>query len=584
LRGLLAASALLLACTDKAPTHLSQGGEIGNPTIALVGTAKYPDGTVAGGASVLLRRDDFLAADRGSKLLSSTASLNSALAKISVSLANVFTDSVGRFRIDSVDAGEYRIEINDKQGKALVLDWGIDTAAIKARNAAGKKDTVLATDALEATGSVHGTVKVDSASATPYVALIYGMDRVALVDPRSGAFGFSDLPAGTYTIKLGCLGRGCLEKDIAGVHVAPGQDTPLDTVSLTTVAGEDYSKWAKSAKVAINTSASGAGTTQDVYGFPLLVRLDSSNFDFSQAQARGQDIRFASASGKRLAFDIDRWDAAARKAEIWVRVDTVLANSADQAIRMYWGNPDADFYTAGAQVFSRGDGYGGVWHLAEEGNSSPHGIRDAGSRGNHGTGLGISPVSSQAAVVGRGLNFDGVTGVTVDPDSALHAKDSLTLELWVNFTSLGQFKRILSKAYTPPQGQGPGMPWTEYDLETDGTGSKIAFSIAIGGALNSVLSTTLPDPGIWYHVAATYDGAAMKLYLNGELEATDTKAGVITDYGRGLTFGKYEFDQVSNFKGKLDEVRMSSAARSPAWIKLSYENQKLGSNVVTLAP
>lgn len=584
--GLLAVCAFVLSCTEKGPT-VSQGGEIGNPTIAVLGTAAYSDGTKAGGAKVLLRRTDFLAEDRGHKLLSSMAKPGNALSKISVSLADVFTDSLGRFRIDSVDAGEYRVEFSDGQGKGLVFDWSVDTVDIKNRRKLGKQDTTLSTGGLQVCGTVHGTVKWDTPPVSPYLALVYGMDRVAVVDGITGKFSLKEMPPGTYDIKVGCLGRGCLSKDVENVTVAAGEVKELDTLSLTTVAGEDYTKWTHGTRVEINTAATGADVADTLTGFPLLIRLNASNFDFSQADSRGRDLRFAGPDGQHLAFDIDRWDAVAKLAEVWVRVDTVFGGQTDQAIAMHWGNPAAAAYTAGAQVFSASAGFGGVWHMGEEGNSTLNGIRDAGSRGNHGTGIGLSPISSQQAVIGHGLNFDGSTGAKIDPDSALHAKDSLTLEMWVNFSALGagqSFKRIVSKAYTPPQGQGIGKPWTEYDLETDTDGNKIAFSVAIGGSLNSVVTKTMPDQAIWYHVAATYDGANLKIYLNGELEATTQISGVITDYGRGITFGKYEFDTVSNFRGKLDEVRMSSKTRSAAWIKLSHANQVLGSSVVTIKP
>ena len=44
--------------------------------------------------------------------------------------------------------------------------------------------------------------------------------------------------------------------------------------------------------------------------FPALVRLDKDWFNFSQAQPKGEDIRFATSTGTALAYEIDQWDAA----------------------------------------------------------------------------------------------------------------------------------------------------------------------------------------------------------------------------------------------------------------------------------
>ncbi|MDB5048737.1 MAG: putative protein of unknown function acetylesterase [Fibrobacteres bacterium] len=570
--GLLAAIFSLLSCTEKGPTTVA-GSEIGNPTVAVSGIALYPDGRTAGGASVLLRRQDFLAEDKGTKLLSSMARLGQA--KVSVSLANVFTDSQGRFRIDSVDAGDYRIEINDGQSQGLVLDFPVTVKT--------HKDTVVHPDSLRANGTVYGMVEWDAPPLTPFVALAYGMDRVAIVDQVTGKFTIDQLPPGTYTFKVGCLSRGCLSKDVENVHVAAGESVNLPVVTLSSFATEDYSKWTDSAKVTVNTSASGAAVSETLANFPLLVRLDSSNFDFSKADGRGRDIRFASLSGRHLHFDIERWDSLVRKAEIWVQVDSIYGDNGAQSLKMLWGNQAAAYYTGSTQVFGAQAGYRGVWHLAEEGSSTANGFRDASGHANHGTGIGIGPVASREAVAGQGLSFDGNTSVEVKADSSLHTKDSLTLEVWINASEWGveknKFKRIVSKAFA-----ASGYPWTEYDIETDSTGTKVAFSITLGGTLRTVISSTQTELGYWYHVVGTYDGENLSIYVNGAQETSQLRPGVITDYGRGLTFGRYDFDNASNYHGKIDEVRVSSRARSAGWIKLSYENQKQGSKVVSIVP
>ena len=78
--------------------------------------------------------------------------------------------------------------------------------------------------------------------------------------------------------------------------------------------------------------------TASVEDFPLLVRLDKDWFDFSQAQPGGADIRFFTAEGKPLPYQIELWDAAEGTAAIWVRIPEIRGN-ARQEIKMHWGNP-----------------------------------------------------------------------------------------------------------------------------------------------------------------------------------------------------------------------------------------------------
>ena len=87
------------------------GSEIGNPTtVALSGTALYPDGRPAGGAKVTLRRTDYLAEDAGNSLLPTSSrtalSKKTGLAKAGIVRTGAWTDNQGHFTVDSVDQGQ----------------------------------------------------------------------------------------------------------------------------------------------------------------------------------------------------------------------------------------------------------------------------------------------------------------------------------------------------------------------------------------------------------------------------------------------------------------------------------------------
>lgn len=64
----------------------------------------------------------------------------------------------------------------------------------------------------------------------------------------------------------------------------------------------------------------------------------------------------------------------------------------------------------------------------------------------------------------------------------------------------------------------------------------------------------------WYHVGAIYDGATIKLFLNGALVATQTKTGNISADSSLLTLGKDPLTNTKYFKGKIDEVRVFNTA------------------------
>ena len=134
------------------------------------------------------------------------------------------------------------------------------------------------------------------------------------------------------------------------------------TVGLRETAAQ-YGDWKNSGSMYIVTTPNGANlpASASEKDFPLLVRLHKDFFDFSQANPHGEDIRF-SAKGKPLAYQIERWDASAGNAAIWVRIPTIKGND-QQAIKMHWGNDKASSESNGEQVFQTSHGFAGVWHL-----------------------------------------------------------------------------------------------------------------------------------------------------------------------------------------------------------------------------
>ena len=82
-------------------------------------------------------------------------------------------------------------------------------------------------------------------------------------------------------------------------------------------ASDQYDKWKHSGSMYLVTTSAGADLPSSAVekNFPLLVRIHQDFFDFSQAESRGEDIRF-SANGKPLAYQIEHWNAAGGHAAV----------------------------------------------------------------------------------------------------------------------------------------------------------------------------------------------------------------------------------------------------------------------------
>ncbi|MGH7176842.1 MAG: LamG-like jellyroll fold domain-containing protein [Tepidisphaeraceae bacterium] len=164
-------------------------------------------------------------------------------------------------------------------------------------------------------------------------------------------------------------------------------------------------------------------------------------------------------------------------------------------------------------------------------------------------------VGGAAWTVGRngsGIEFDGSSGYLTAPNkSSLNPTTAISLIAWVKAdTWANGNRRILQKGNTDNQ----------YRLT--GEGGLLKFHLA--GVNGGVLTTALPSTGVWHHVAATYDGATMRIFLDGVDVANGAAGGAIATTSDPLYIGhKAAGSWVGNlFDGVMDDVRIYSRALS----------------------
>jgi len=154
------------------------------------------------------------------------------------------------------------------------------------------------------------------------------------------------------------------------------------------------------------------------------------------------------------------------------------------------------------------------------------------------------------------LNFDSITDVVVVPDdNSLDIVDEVTIEAWVKPNgSQPNGTGIVCKGY------GGGSEVYCIDIYS----SKFRFFVRTPTAY-VVSSTSSVIVGEWQHVAGTYDGTNIRIYVNKELENTaGAPASLVTNShplsigNRAQSDGTYDL----GFNGLIDEVRVSNIART----------------------
>jgi hypothetical protein len=98
------------------------------------------------------------------------------------------------------------------------------------------------------------------------------------------------------------------------------------------------------------------------------------------------------------------------------------------------------------------------------------------------------------------------------------------------------------------------------------------FSITTGSSNKVLNNPWILCPDSVYHVAATYDGANMNFYVNGELSGTRTCTGTLANNNWDAAIGNRWIQQDEQFKGYIDEVRIWNVVRTAVELSANMYN------------
>jgi len=238
----------------------------------------------------------------------------------------------------------------------------------------------------------------------------------------------------------------------------------------------------------------------------------------------------------------------------------------------------------------------GLWRMDEAVGTA---VGDAGPFRLDGT-AGVDTRSGYGRI-GRAREFTSSINsfVLVPYSPVLEAGGAFTVEAWIYLTAFGLYEDTpIAARWTPetlqqswmlsvvgrnvgnPAQPGPG---DHVSLTEGGDTGRLmfAFQPEEAGDARSFFSTRPIDLEHWTHVAASYDGEVVRLYLNGRLDAQYASPGRVRSSTAPLLIGNYldprwlttfsgdlragpNADTVPYYAlvGRIDDLRISSVARS----------------------
>jgi hypothetical protein len=174
---------------------------------------------------------------------------------------------------------------------------------------------------------------------------------------------------------------------------------------------------------------------------------------------------------------------------------------------------------------------------------------DSSGQGNTGACTGISWVTGH---LGNAAAFDGMTSLVQVAEDASLDPYAISIAAWINPVDWNGNRRIVQKG--------------QYDDQYRLLAENGVFKFDIAGV--GVITTTLPAPGAWTHVAGTYDGATMRLYVNGTQVASTPATAVMSATPDPLLIGAKTAMSTGGdlFYGMIDEVHIDGRALTQAEI------------------
>lgn len=179
----------------------------------------------------------------------------------------------------------------------------------------------------------------------------------------------------------------------------------------------------------------------------------------------------------------------------------------------------------------------------------------------------------QKRPIGAVLNFSG-THTPMPIGIPAEITTNLTLECWAlrSSTGIGESHRLVEKPHT-----SHADPYYMYGLII-GSDGVFGADLATGDGFERLNGGAAISDNIWYHVAMTYDGSTLTLYLNGTSVNTRAETGAIESNGTtNLYLGSHGNVASEKLYGKLSNIRLWNVARSApdilANMKLSIRSE-----------
>jgi biopolymer transport protein ExbB len=313
--------------------------------------------------------------------------------------------------------------------------------------------------------------------------------------------------------------------------------------------------WSFRKEITLDLTPAAADVTGAASDVPVLIRLSLGNFGyFGDTLPDGADLRFVASDDKTpLKFHVERYDPQTQMAFLWVQIPRLTGGANTDKIFLYYGNKEAQPGSDVAGTYDAAQVL--VYHFGAAAGSPQD---SSASKIEPAT---FNAEVKPASLINAGVAFTGGQTISVPASPALRLVPTrgMTISAWVRIEE-DQQNAYIATLQEQPRELTLGINGRQAFARYAGNGQPVTVT-----QTNGDLST-----GEWHHVAIRAGEGRVALFVDG-VEAGTANAE-LQKMGGTLTIGGSA--QTTNYiSAELDELQVSSTARSPEWIKMAARSQ-----------
>lgn len=184
-----------------------------------------------------------------------------------------------------------------------------------------------------------------------------------------------------------------------------------------------------------------------------------------------------------------------------------------------------------------------------------------GTYNNTGTAWATGIINSGGNFVNANSNF-----VNIPAFNNIITYSALSIQAWVKFNSFPSDSRIVANSHTDLDAKG-------FQLYARNSGGTLFPTFGIGATSNAqAIGSNGLSTGIFYHIVGTYDGAIIRIYVNGIQVGSVANTGAIIASANDIWLSGNPAYSGDYLDGIIDEVGIWQRALT------SYEVLKLYAN------